>query len=151
MTLADQLAFALVALREHKLRTLLSVLGIMVGVGAVILLSAIGEGSRAFVVDQFQQFGTNIVQVTPGKTETFGIPGVLGGTTHKLTIEDGEAVRRVPGVESLVPTVVGQARVEAGGRGRSVYVFGVTDEGKEMWKLAMIQGTFLPPGDVRRG
>ena len=151
MKLADQLAFCLGSLREHRLRTALSILGIAIGVCAVILLTSIGEGARTFVVQEFQQFGTNVLQISPGKTETMGIPGVMGGTTHKLTIADAEALRRVPGVEKIVPAVFGQARVSSEGRGRSVYVFGVTSQATDLWKVDVIQGSFLPPGDPRRG
>ena len=125
---SDLVGLGLRTLHGHGLRTVLSVLGIAVGITAVILLTSIGEGVRRYIVDEFSQFGTNILEITPGKTETVGIPGVLGGTTHKLTIDDAEALRRVPGVTGLVPLAVGQARVEAEGRGRSVYVFGVNHE-----------------------
>ena len=146
----DRASFCFTALREHQLRTLLSVLGIAIGVGAVILLTSIGEGVRAFVAGEFEQFGTNVLQVSPGKTETFGIPGVMGGTTHKLTLDDALALRRVQGVRTVVPIVMGQARVAHGGRGRSVYVFGVTSDAPELWKVDVAQGAFLPDGDPRR-
>lgn len=151
MRALDLCAFAFGALRAQRLRTALSVLGIAVGVGAVILLTSIGEGARRYVVSEFTQFGTNLLQVTPGKTETLGIPGVLGGTTRKLTLEDAQALRRIPGVERVVPVVMGQARVHAHGRGRSVYVMGVTAEALELWKIGMRTGSFLPAGDPRRG
>jgi putative ABC transport system permease protein len=151
MRLTDELSLGWSALREHPLRTGLSMLGIAVGVAAVVLLTSIGEGTRRFVVGQFQQFGANILQVTPGKAETFGLPGALGGTTRKLTLDDSEALRRVRGVEAIVPVVMGMARVESGSRGRSVYVFGTTVEALDLWKLGVRQGSFLPPGDPRRG
>lgn len=151
MKLADQLAFCFGSLREHRLRSALSILGIAIGTGAVILLTSIGEGARIFVMGEFQQFGTNLLQITPGKTETLGIPGVMGGTTHKLTIDDAVALHRIRGVEQVVPAVVGQARVAAAGRGRSVYVFGVTDAASDVWKVRAVQGSFLPAGDPRRG
>lgn len=151
MKVVETIQFASGALREHRLRAGLSMLGIAIGIGAVILLTSIGEGARGFVVGELQQFGTNILQVTPGKTETFGLPGAMGGTTRKLTIDDAEALRRVPGVENVVPMVLGQARVAAGGRGRSVYVYGVSGEAPDVWKFSVVQGSFLPPGDPRRG
>lgn len=150
MSLADQLSFCIASLREHRLRTGLSILGIAIGVCAVILLTSIGEGARTFVVQEFQQFGTNVLQISPGKTETVGIPGVMGGTTHKLTIEDAMALRRVHGVDGVVPAVVGQARVTADGHGRSVYIFGVTSEAPDLWRVGVIQGSFLPAGDPTR-
>ncbi len=147
----DYLLLGFGALRGHRLRTFLSMLGIAIGIWAVILLTSIGEGTRRYMVDQFTQIGTNILAIHPGKTETRGLPGVLGGTTHKLTLDDAEAVERLPGVEKVVPMAMGQARVEANGRGRSVYVYGVTSDVPEVWKFAVGQGSFLPPGDPRRG
>src|SRR5512143_1460259 len=103
-------------------------LGIAIGVAAVILLTSIGEGTRVYVVSQFTQFGTNILAVNPGKAKTIGIPGVLGGTTRKLTIDDAEALTRISGVEIVVPVTMGNARVEAGERGRSVTIVGGTPD-----------------------
>ena len=122
----DLLHLTASALAGHRLRSVLSMLGIAIGIAAVTLLTSIGEGTRRYVLEQFAQFGTNIIAVNPGKTETVGIPGVMGGTTHKLSIDDAEALKRLPGVLKAVPFAMGQARVEGGGRGRSVFVYGVT-------------------------
>lgn len=150
MALEDYLLVGLGALRSHRLRSFLSMLGIAIGITAVLLLTSIGEGTRRHLISEFTQFGTNVMQVSPGKTDTFGIPGILGGTTHKLTIDDSEALRRVRGVEKVIPVAVGQARVEGGGRGRSVFIYGVTSEIPAVWKFEVGQGSFLPPGDPRR-
>ena len=71
-------------------------LGIAIGIAAVILLTSIGEGTRLYMVAQFTQFGTNLIAINPGKSKTLGMPGVLGGTTHKFTIDDAEALRASP-------------------------------------------------------
>jgi putative ABC transport system permease protein len=151
MRTLDAARTAFGALREHRLRSALSALGIAIGVAAVALLTSLGAGVRAYAAGEFRQFGTNLLQVTPGRTETFGLPGVLGGTTHSLTIDDAEALRRVHGVTEVVSVAVGQARVESGERGRSVYVWGVTHQAPEMWGMRIGQGAFLPAGDPRRG
>ena len=150
MSSLDMLRFSLTSLGSHRLRTALSMLGIAIGVTAVVLMGSIGEGTRRYVLSQFTQFGTNILVINPGKTETFGIPGVMGGTQHKLTIEDSEALRRVEGVQAIVPLTMGLGRVEAGGRGRSVPINGVTSEVPEVWKFSIGQGSFLPEGDPNR-
>ena len=134
----------------NRLRSLLTTLGIVVGIASVILLSSVGEGVRQFIVGQFSQFGTNFVQIAPGRTETGGIPGMLG-SIRKLTIEDAQALLRVPGVQRVVPAAYGLARVESGDRGRSVFIYGVTADVPEVWKFQISQGRFLPPGDPRRG
>jgi len=148
---ADYLRIGLGALRGHRLRSFLSMLGIAIGITAVILLTSIGEGTRRYLIAEFTQFGTNMLAINPGKTETVGLPGVLGGTTHKLTLDDSEALFRLSGVEKVVPLAMGQARVEGNGRGRSVFIYGATSDVPEVWKFGIGQGSFLPPGDPRRG
>lgn len=151
MQARDLAELCLRSVRSQKLRSFLSMLGVAIGIASVILLTSIGEGTRRYLLAEFTQFGTNILQINPGKTETTGIPGVLGGTTHKLDIDDAEALRRIPGVEHAVPVAIGLARVEAEGRGRSVQIYGVTSEMPAVWKFQVGQGQFLPAGDPRRG
>ncbi len=148
---ADLLGLSTGALRGHPTRSVLSMLGIAIGVAAVILLTSLGEGARRFMVTEFSQFGTNLLAVNPGKTETQGMPGVFGGTTHKLTIEDAVALSRLPVLQTVVPIAIGQGRVEGGGRGRSVFVYGSTAEMPEVLKFGVGQGSFLPAGDPLRG
>ena len=147
----DLLRLATGALAAHRLRSFLSMLGIAIGVAAVILLTSIGEGTRVYVLSQFTQFGTNIMAVNPGKSKTLGIPGVLGGTQRKLTLDDAETLARIPGVETMVPVTMGLARVEAGERGRSVTVLGATPDLPALWKFGARQGSFWPKGDPRQG
>jgi putative ABC transport system permease protein len=146
----DTLRFVIGAITGHRLRSSLSALGVAIGVAAVILLTSLGEGTRDYIASQFAQFGTSLIAINPGKVQTIGMPGVLGGTTHKLTIDDAEALRQVPGIDYLVPLAMGQARVEGGGRGRSVYIYGVGHEAPDVWKIPVGQGSFLPPIDPRR-
>jgi putative ABC transport system permease protein len=148
---ADLLRLSTGAMRGHPTRSVLSMLGIAIGVMAVVLLTSLGEGARRFIVAQFSQFGTNVIAINPGKTETMGIPGAFGGTTRKLTIEDSEAIARLPDVTRVVPMAMGQARVEGGGRGRSVFIYGTTSTLPEVFSFEIGQGSFLPPGDPRRG
>jgi putative ABC transport system permease protein len=148
---SDGIAYAFGALRAHRLRSALSMLGIAIGIAAVVLLTSIGEGTRRYIVGEFTQFGTNVMQVSPGRVETLGIPGALGGTTHKLTLDDAAALERIAAVQIVLPTAFGQARVEAQGRGRSVYVIGTTEEAPAIWKFEVGQGSFLPAGDPRQG
>ena len=150
MDVVDLFRFVGGALRGQKLRSFLSALGVAIGVAAVILLTSLGEGTRSYIVGQFTQFGTTLIAVNPGKVKTFGIPGVLGGSTNKLTIDDAEALRRIPGVEEVVPVVFGPGKVEGNGRGRTVILYGVGWEAAKAWRFGVAQGTFLPRMDPRR-
>ena len=147
---SDLLRLSSGAMRGHPLRSVLSMLGIGVGIAAVIMLTSLGEGARRYMLNQFAEFGTNVIDIRPGKTETHGTSGVFGGTTRKLTIEDAVAVGRLPTVDAAVPGVIGQARVEGNGRGRSVVIFGSTSEMPSLYSFEVGQGSFLPKGDLRR-
>ncbi|MBW2232561.1 MAG: ABC transporter permease [Deltaproteobacteria bacterium] len=148
---SDLLRLSTGAIRGHPTRSMLSMLGIAIGVAAVVLLTSLGEGARRYIVAQFSQFGTNVLAINPGKVETGGIPGAFGGTTRKLTIEDSEAIGRLPEVQNVVPMAMGQARVEGNGRGRSVLIYGTTSTLPEVFSFEIGQGSFLPRGDPRRG
>jgi putative ABC transport system permease protein len=144
MTPRDILDLSLEALFAHRLRYGLSVLAIAVGVGAVVLLSSIGEGVRRYVIGQFNMFGTNIVGVHPGKVSTGGIPGGMGGSARKLTLDDARVLRRLPGVASATATASGTALVEHGDHGRRVFIFGVTAQVPRVWSMRVASGSFLP-------
>lgn len=146
----DYFALSSGALRAHRLRSALSMLGIAIGVASVVLLTSIGEGTRLYIISEFAQFGTNVLAVNPGKAETSGIPGALGGTTRKLTIEDAVAIERLPRVDQIVPLTIALARVEAKGRGRSVVIFGCSPSLPEVWKFQIGQGQFLSNTDPHR-
>src|SRR5438876_764758 len=115
MHLRDLLAFAGSALRGHRLRTSLSLLGVAVGVAAVVALTALGEGARRYVLDQFATLGTNLLAVLPGKAETTGaLPGI-GKPPHDLTLADAEALSRaVPEAHVVVPLSLGNETVAHG-------------------------------------
>src|SRR5688572_32568100 len=93
----------------HRLRSILTALGIGIGVTAVVLLTAIGEGLNTYMVEQFTQFGTTTLQIQPGKTSTLGFsPGVLN-SVRPLSLADAEALARAPHVVASVPLVAGSA------------------------------------------
>ncbi|HEU4400929.1 MAG TPA: ABC transporter permease [Candidatus Polarisedimenticolia bacterium] len=151
MRAIDLLRLAWGAVTGHRLRSLLTMLGIAIGIASVTLLTSIGEGIRVYVLHEFTQFGTNLIGVNPGKAVTTGSPGALGGTIRKLTVEDAAVLRRLPQVEATMPVAFGSARVESGERGRSVFVYGVTSDMPRVWKFGVRQGHFLPESDPRHG
>jgi len=143
----DLLHFSTGALRGHRLRSLLSLLGVAIGVAAVIALTSLGEGARLYVTGEFASLGSNLLIVLPGKTETFGGAPMVSVAPHDLTLEDAEAVDRlVPSVTAVTPIVMGTAAASVGGRSRDVTVFGTTAELRGIRQLRMGIGRYLPSG-----
>lgn len=152
LPLADLLGLAGESLSGHRLRTALTLVATAIGVTAVVLLTALGDAAKGYVVNQFASVGTNLVIVLPGKTETSGIMGSFGGTIRPLTLEDAVALpHRATLVRSVVPMSLGSAAFEFGPRSRDVFVLGTTARYLEMRRLAMAAGQFLPESDLRRG
>lgn len=145
-------AFGGAALAGHRLRSALSLGGVAVGIAAVVVLTALGEGARRYVVDQFAQLGSNFVGVLPGKVETTGaIPG-FGGVPNDLTLDDARALRRaLPEARHVEPIVVAQELVAHGERRRQVVVAGVTHQFLAVRKLRLASGRFLPALELDRG
>jgi putative ABC transport system permease protein len=150
MLAADFIAFTTTSLSAHRLRTFLTALGIAIGIAAVILLTSIGEGLHRFVVSEFTQFGTNIIGVTPGRTQTHGGAslGVIN-TVRPLSIEDAIALRRAPHVLLTDPTVSGNADVAIAGKTRRVMVSGVGHHFSAALNMRVAAGEFLPDDDPR--
>jgi putative ABC transport system permease protein len=149
--LTELIAYAIGALRGHRLRTVLSVAGVSVGIAAVVALTALGEGARQYVVQEFSSLGTNLLIVIPGKVETTGMLP-FGGTTNDLTLDDYRAVAtRIPLVDDAAPLATGTEVVRAEGKSRSVAVFGTTSELAAIRRLKVGSGRFLTPGDPGRG
>jgi putative ABC transport system permease protein len=148
MRLRDVLAFTLGVLHGHRLRTALSLLGVAIGVAAVILLTSLGEGARAYVVREFAAMGSNLLVVLPGKSETSGFAPILGGAPHDLTLDDVVAVRRAPGVRRAAPLAVGRATVRFGRRSRDVMIAGTAADWFLIRRMDMALGSPLPAGSA---
>jgi putative ABC transport system permease protein len=138
------------AVVAHRMRSFLTALGIMVGIGSVVLLTSIGEGVHRFVLQEFTQFGTNILGVAPGKTSTFGMSGAVINNVRPLSLEDAEALGRIPQVRAVVPVVQGNGEVEAGKRSRRAMIIGAGAEVPEVWQMRVGSGRFLPKDDPRQ-
>jgi hypothetical protein len=113
MSFWDLLSFAGGALRGHRLRTALSVAGVAVGIAAVVVLTALGEGARGYVTLEFATLGSNLIIVLPGKVETTGA-APFGGVVHDLTLEDFVAISRQEGVRDAAPMVIASETVRFG-------------------------------------
>jgi putative ABC transport system permease protein len=145
------MALAWESLRLHRLRTALTLTGIAIGVTAVLLLTALGDAAKGYVVKQFADIGANLVIVVAGKVETSGLPSP-GGVTRDLTIDDAEAIPKLaPSARLVSPLSLGSGVFEYGGRSRAVYVVGTTHDYKAIRNFELAMGEFLPPGDPRQG
>jgi putative ABC transport system permease protein len=141
----DVLAFATRALRTERRRAGLALLGTGIGVAAVLVMVALGEGALRLVRAQFEMLGPNVLAILPGKSETTGaLPGLVG-TPRDLTLEDARALERaVDAVERLAPVVFGNEELAVGGRTRRVLVLGTTAELRPIRGLEVRAGAFLP-------
>jgi putative ABC transport system permease protein len=143
--------FAAKSLTGHSLRTALSLLGVTIGVAAVVILTALGEGARLYVVNQFASLGTNLLIVIPGYTETSGSFG-YGGVPNDLTLDDAQAIARlVPAARRVAPISMANDEVAYHERRRQVAVLGTTPEYREARQLDIARGEFLPADEVHRG
>ena len=147
MQLRDFLHLTCSSLIAHRLRSFLTALGIAVGIAAVVLLTSIGEGVHQYVLAEFTQFGTNLVAINPGKATTGGISMGVFGTERPLTIEDAQALKRLPYAKAVVSFVQGNAEVEAGNRSRRTTIYGTSPQMPDAFQMAVKSGRFLPEDD----
>lgn len=148
MLLPDAARYALQAITAHRLRSGLTLLGIAVGIAAVILLTSIGEGVHRFVLAEFTQFGTNVVGISPGKTKTGGAPpSGIPTTARLLTLDDYKALKQLPQVTDATPIVWGNSEVGANGRIRRTTVYGVDSGFLKVFSSRVRIGSFLPKDD----
>ncbi len=150
LQLRDALSLALGSLHAQGKRSLLIGLATTIGVAAVLLLTGLGDGARRYVVGEFSALGTNLLVVLPGRNETVGgPPPVMGETPRELTVQDAEALTRIPGVRQVVPLMVGSANVSvAAGLEREVTVLGATSALLQVRHLRLGEGRFLPTIDA---
>jgi putative ABC transport system permease protein len=130
-----------------RMRSFLTGLGIAIGIAAVILLTSIGEGLHQFVLAEFSQFGTNIVSIQPGKTQTQG--GNIGiiSSVRQISLDDADALRHLPYVENVNPSVMGNAELKANGRTRRTTVFGEGRNFATSFTMKVQSGSFWPDED----
>ena len=147
MLIRDFINLTSTSLWAHKLRSFLTMLGISVGIAAVVLLTSIGEGIHRYILSEFSQFGTTIIGINPGKTSTMGMSMGVFGTVRPLSIEDAEALKKLSNVKAVVPLVQGNAEVESERRQRRTTIYGVNNEFPAAFSMSVRSGRFLPEDD----
>lgn len=150
MKASDVLLTALRGLAAHRLRSSLTMLGIVIGVASVISLMALGSGAQQMIAGQIQGLGSNLLWVYPGPPTQLGIRG-LAGTGSNLTLEDANALmdpERAPSVVAVSPQVNTTAPAVAGGLNTTTFIRGVTSEYAQMRNYSLLEGDFITPQQV---
>ncbi len=150
MNFFETFRVAFEAIISNKVRAGLTMLGVIIGVMAVILLVSIGEGARVYITKELSGLGTNLIVIQPGKTTTSGgFHPPSAGTVRKLTYEDSLALRRRAWLlTDAVPIVLGSGRVKFQNQGRDTTVIGTTAEFERVRNLFVDTGSFVRQEDV---
>ena len=150
MNFYESVRVAMLALAANKLRSILTMLGIIIGVGAVIALMSIGRGVEQFFVDQFTSLGTNLLYIFPGQLSS-GPPSERGRSVGVLTMSDSHAINnqlRVPAVFAVAPEVRGNASISRGSNDMEVSVSGITASYQDVLSGEAAIGVFLSDADI---
>ncbi len=148
MTLSAILRIALNALRVNKLRSMLTMLGIIIGVAAVITMIAVGRGAQARVQEQIKSLGSNLMILIPGSTTSSGVR--LGaGALQTLTEDDAWAIQRdIPEIQAAAPVIQGSAQLIAGNVNWSTRLYGVSPEYFEAREWTISSGRLFDASDM---
>ena len=144
MKFKDLFLFSSFSIISQKMRSFLTSLGIAIGVICVIFLTGLGQGLQSYIVSQFTQFGSNIISIVPGKTETMGMPLGVFGTVKPLTFEDAKALERLPVIEFAVPVSAGNGEIEYGEKMRRSMVVGTGADYDVIVDATDMLGEYLP-------
>lgn len=139
---------ALRALGANPLRTLLAMLGMIIGVGAVVLMLAIGEGSRLRVAETIATLGSDILNVQSGTSSLAGVRAAAG-SAPTLTKADADAIARLDSVQAVAPSHYGNTQLQYAGANWSTAVFGSTPAFAEVRNWELASGSLFDDGDVR--
>jgi putative ABC transport system permease protein len=136
----------------HKLRSFLTMLGIVIGVAAVIILMAIGKGTTAQILESIESMGSDLITIRPGASFGFGGVRGTGGSTQTLTIEDAEAIaEEVTYVSAVAPSYLSNLQLVVGSENTNSSVTGTTPEYVEVSNLEIASGAFFTEYDYQRG
>jgi putative ABC transport system permease protein len=151
MTLLMIIRVAFRALVRNKMRAALTMLGIIIGVSAVIAMVSIGQGASASVQAQIESIGTNLLFVSAGAQNVGGVRSGTGDTGNQnLTVDDLEAIKReVPSVSMVTPSVNARSQLVAGNMNWNTNVTGVSEQYPEIRKWPVATGSFFTDADVR--
>ena len=148
MLFSESVRIAITALLSNKLRSILTMLGIIIGVGAVIAMISIGMGVRQNVTSSIASLGSNMIIVTPGSTNQGGVRSAAG-SSQKLKLEDAEAIKKkIKNIDYVSPTVNSSYQVVYGNQNWNTSVYGVTPEYLNIRDLTVATGSFITQQDL---
>ena len=145
----ESMRMAWIALCSNKLRSLLTMLGIIIGVGAVIAMVSIGMGVRKSVNDSIGKLGGNLLIIMPGSTNNGGVQSAAGSATT-LTYDDAEAIKRVKHIKCVSPVVNSAYQIVYENKNWNSTVYGVTPEYMEIQSLTVKSGSFITESDLSK-
>lgn len=146
----DSIGFAIAVLRRYRFRTSMMLLAMTLAVGSVVAFTALGEGARGYVRNEFASLGTNLLVVFPGKKQTTGggSPPPIGTATRDITLSDVKALQqRLRGALYIAPLMVGKVDVTANAHTRDVMIIGSNASYFVIRELRVTHGTVLPEID----
>ena len=147
MKLTDLVGLALSRLGTGKLRTALTMLGIIIGVASVVALVSVAEGATKGISNQLQSLGTNLITVSPGFTRTGATRGAIGSATT-LTLEDADSLAALDGVQAIAPELSTSKLVVVGSQNETTRVVGTTPGYLSVFAYTIWAGTFLNQASV---
>ncbi len=147
MSPVESIRVAMRGIRANKLRSGLTMLGIVIGVGAVIALMSVGKGSEESVLSRIRSMGTNLLFVSPGSSQQGGI-AAGAGTAPTLTYDDALAIATLPAVKAVAPEANSAAQVVYGGSNTRTRVVGTTPEYESVRNFRVARGEFLTQQSV---
>ena len=151
MKFIEFFGIALKSLLATKLRSALTMLGIIIGVGAVIILMSVGTGLQNMITSTFEAMGTNLLFVQPSNPEAPGITAMAPGyATASLTTDDAEAVGRIRSVTGVAPTNENFVKIVAGNEDTTSVIHGSTPEYMQVYGFALASGQFISDVNIAR-
>ena len=147
MRFGDLLRLALGRLSTGKMRTALTMLGVIIGVASVVALVSVGQGATKGISDQLQSLGTNLISVSPGFTRTGATRGAIGSATT-LTLADASSLATLDGVEAIAPELTTNKLVVVGSQNETARIVGTTPGYLSVFAYQMWVGTFINQASV---
>lgn len=150
MLVRDLIAETYTAIAVNKARTVLTILGIVIGIGSVITMTAVGRGAQSEIEERIQSIGSNLLTVSPGAERGFG-PAASGGSADSLTLEDVALIQEISQyIGSIAPQASTRAQVIAGNENINTTILGTTHAYVDVRSVKMAQGTFISDIDNQR-